>query len=151
VTRVWTKEEAFGTEIPNAPDLLLQLHDYGFVSIKNCRPAIHVGEEVTGTHHPAGILVARGPGMAEGLQCGPLSILDVAPTILYSLELEVPQDFPGRVPSEAYTDGWFDRHPIRYGGASGSHMSLSAAASGDSSDPAENEQLIRRLEDLGYL
>ena len=75
-----------------APDLTLRLSDHGFVSVLNAvQPVLH-RREVVGTHRPEGVFIAGGPGVRSGELLPPMSILDVAPTLLYSLDLPVPGD-----------------------------------------------------------
>ena len=42
-----------------------------------------------------------------------LSILDIAPTVLYSLGLPLPEELQGRVPVEIYQDVYLKDHPVR--------------------------------------
>src|SRR5439155_1757979 len=69
-------------------------------------------------HRPQGILFARGAGL-EGGALGELAIVDVAPTLLYSLDLPVPDDLEGRVVSEAFTREFAASRPVRSCRASG--------------------------------
>ncbi|MGH9896412.1 MAG: alkaline phosphatase family protein, partial [bacterium] len=41
-----------------------------------------------------------------------LSILDIAPVILYTLGLPVPEDFEGRVPDEIFEPAQMRIHPV---------------------------------------
>ena len=49
--------------------------------------------EIAGTHHPDGVFIAYGPGVAPGKTIGRRRIMDVGATLLYSLGLPVPSDF----------------------------------------------------------
>src|SRR5262249_28068289 len=96
VTRVRTREEAYpGAEMHLAPDRLLTLRDAGFGSILNADPPLKRRAEVVGTHRPAGVFVANGPGIRAGISVPPLSILDIAPILLHSLGLPIPEDLEG--------------------------------------------------------
>ena len=61
---------------------------------------------VSGSHRPVGVFGARGPAIRRGLVANELSILDVAPTVLYSLGLPLPEELQGRVPVEIYDDAF---------------------------------------------
>lgn len=50
----------------------------------------------------AGWFAAAGPGLRKGLRPGTLNVLDLAPTVLHSLELPVPGDMDGRLLSEIF-------------------------------------------------
>jgi predicted AlkP superfamily phosphohydrolase/phosphomutase len=115
VTRIQTREEAYpGSLMHLAPDLLLTLEDGGFVSILNADEPLKMRSEITGTHRPNGIFMASGPGIRKGAHTPMLSILDVAPLLLHSMELPIPQDLEGRLPSEIYEASFLLAHPIRF-------------------------------------
>ena len=115
IAEIHKREEIFpGSAMRDAPDLTLVLRDHGFVSIANVRPALEE-RPLAGTHHPDGILIAAGPGIARGRQAGTRSIVDVAPTLLYSLGLPVPGDIEGQVPVEFFTADHLKENPIRVG------------------------------------
>jgi predicted AlkP superfamily phosphohydrolase/phosphomutase len=93
VSRVWTREEVFaGPRMELAPDLTLALRDGGLISILSSDVAVKPRPEPTGTHRPAGVFLASGPGVRQGVSLPQLSILDVAPTVLHALGLAVPGD-----------------------------------------------------------
>jgi predicted AlkP superfamily phosphohydrolase/phosphomutase len=96
VSRIRTREEAYpGTQMHLAPDLLLTLRDGGFVSILNAIAPLKPRSELAGTHRPEGIFIATGPGIQQGVRSSQISILDIAPTVLYSLGLPIPEDLEG--------------------------------------------------------
>ena len=61
-----------------------------------------------GTHHPDGILVAAGPGIARNAERKLVQLIDVPSILLYSLGLPVPEDFEGTVPSQLFTEAHVD-------------------------------------------
>jgi hypothetical protein len=60
-----------------------------------------------------GIFALAGPGVRAGADLGTMSVLDVAPTLAYLLDLPVATDLPGRVVVEAFTPEHLAAHPIR--------------------------------------
>lgn len=60
----------------------------------------------------SGIFAVWGPGVRAGAVLDEVSILDVAPTIAYLLNLPVADDLPGRVVTEAFVPERFDLRPI---------------------------------------
>ena len=132
----------------DAPDLLLVLRDFGFVSIKNKLPVIEPRPEIAGTHHPDGVFLAYGPGISKGKTLGRRKIMDVGATLLYSLGLPVPSDFEGVVPEGMFTAARKVTHPITIGAPT-------TGAAGDDGSAAmaddEKEQIMAQLQMLGYM
>ncbi|MBF0334845.1 MAG: alkaline phosphatase family protein [Alphaproteobacteria bacterium] len=144
---VLLRERAFpGAAMGDCPDLTLVLADYGFVSVRNVAPVVSMRATPTGTHHPDGIFIAAGPGIAPGAS-GRFSILDVPSILMHSLDLPVPRNFEGRVP-----DGLFARE-VTIGPAS-RRMAAGTAAEpqvADEASEAEKLRILEQLKALGYL
>ena len=72
------------------------------------------GDSPSGIHErgPHGFLFARGPNLRAGETFGKGSLLDVAPTALYALELPIASDMDGRLLTEAFTRRYIARHPV---------------------------------------
>jgi predicted AlkP superfamily phosphohydrolase/phosphomutase len=163
VTEIWTREEAFsGPHSDAAPDLTLILRDGGLVSILPAPEALSKRSAVGGAHRPIGVFAARGPRMKTGVTTREMSILDVAPTVMYSLDLGVPCEMQGRVAEELYQPEALDSCPVRRvkaspAGANGSahpatNGSASPAPNGSAAAPLEYEQaVLDRLRELGYI
>jgi hypothetical protein len=158
VTRVLHRDDAYpGVAKEEAPDLLLTLRDGGFVSITKSDRILKPRPQVKGTHRPEGVLFARGPGIRAGERLDDASILDVAPTLLYSLDLPVPDDFEGRVLTAAFAREFVAAHPVRACKASGEpypeHERGPAEAAPEPESLSDGEQnvIIERLKALGYL
>jgi hypothetical protein len=60
-----------------------------------------------------GIFAVSGPGIVPGLDLGTVSLLDVAPTLAYLLELPVADDLPGDVVTAAFAAEHLAAQPIR--------------------------------------
>jgi hypothetical protein len=106
---------------------------------------------VSGSHRPVGIFGARGPAIRRGLVADELSILDIAPTVLYSLGLPIPEELQGRLPVEVYRDAALKENPVRKAAAG-------ARAPGGPEDGAsvrgeleDEETILERLRELGYI
>jgi predicted AlkP superfamily phosphohydrolase/phosphomutase len=151
VTRVWTREEAFpGTQMDLAPDLTLSIRDGGFVSILNSEVVLKPRPEVVGTHRPQGIFMAKGPRMRQGLSLPALSIIDVAPTLLYCLGLPVPSDLEGRVAEQIFESAAIQQHPILVGDPTCVPEAFPQGL--ESREDKEGEaQVLERLKNLGYV
>ena len=149
IKSVWTREEAFaGACCDRAPDLTLQLHDYSFLSVLRADAALKGRRVPYATHHPDGIFLACGPGIAAGARPGPFAIADVAATALHSLGLPVPAEMEGEVAEAAFAPDHLAAHPVRRSDGSG----VAAAGADDAALSGDAEAQIReRLKSLGYL
>lgn len=151
VQNVWRREQIFaGPSMALAPDLTLELTDGGLVSILSGPAPVVPRDEPRGTHRPEGVFVARGRGLRQGVAVDPLSILDVAPLVLYSLGLPLSAEFEGHLPEGAYKPGVLDARPVKVAGeASPQRVRPSAAAA--ALDPEAEAEIMRRLQALGYV
>lgn len=150
ITEIHKREDVFpGPAMEDAPDLLMVLRDHGFVSIKNYEPVVEPRSEPAGTHHPDGIFLAGGKGIAEGIEIERRNIVDVGATILYSLGFPVPGDFEGRVPESAFTSAYLAECPVR----TGPPTEAAAKKKGESEDMSDDEKdkLMEQLQMLGYM
>ncbi len=105
-------------------------------------------------HETHGILVAAGPHVRRGGEVAGASVLDVTPTLLHYLGLEVGKDMDGKVLEGVFEPEFMQRHPIRYvstheKGEVGARAEVLAQASpGDADAQSEIEEGLRTL---GYL
>ena len=149
VVDVLKREEWFpGPHMTEACDLTLVLRDNGFVSIRNLKPNVAKRPEPIGTHHPDGIFMAAGAGIAGSGMVARRKIVDVAPTLLHSLGLAIPSDFEGRVAESFFTAEWLAQHPVLAGDATRRNATAEKA---EEMDKAEKAQIIEQLQMLGYM
>jgi predicted AlkP superfamily phosphohydrolase/phosphomutase len=153
VARVHTRDEAFaGPYKAWAPDLTLELGDGGLISILASDVHYRSRRVASGTHRPVGIFMARGPGMESGVRLSGLSILDVTPLLLHSLDLEVPVELEGRLPTAAFHPAWLRQRPVRTASVTPPAPPAPEAAPAEVLFTKEDEQkLAQRLRDLGYI
>jgi predicted AlkP superfamily phosphohydrolase/phosphomutase len=153
VSRAIRREEVWkGPRFEEAPDLILLPEDdadifYGLSDFGSSR----IWDETyrySGMHRDNGMFVAAGPLVKSGAGHG-ASIIDLAPTILYLLDREIPADMDGRVLEEALSPALLASRPVRRGEAG------SAADSGRGPtreyNAEEEAEVLQRLRDLGYL
>jgi len=119
-------------------DLVMIVSDHGFEA------GISFGS-LTGTHESDlaidGVFFARGADIPKGKPAGPISVLDITPTILAWLDLPVAWDMDGRVARFLEKDtnqfiSTYETKPVER---------LSSEASG------ADETLIEQLRALGYI
>ena len=138
--------------MPLAPDLTLALRDGGLVSILPSDVPLKPRPAPAGTHRPLGVFMMRGPGVRKGPTLRELSILSVAPTLLYSLGLAVPEDLEGRVPLELFEPSLRARRPVQIAPRSSTRLSQASASDVDPLYDQEAEAvMLARLRDLGYV
>jgi predicted AlkP superfamily phosphohydrolase/phosphomutase len=154
IVRVRTREEAYpGQCSDRAPDLLVTLRDGGFVSILNSDHDVRCRDEIVGTHREHGILLASGPGIEPNPGLTDQSIVDLAPTLLRSLDIPPPATYEGEAMAifddsrsgadnaaldsdPAWTDGELAPLTSRHDGAYSRQ---------------EEAQILSQLESLGYI
>lgn len=157
ITRVWTREEIFhGPMMELAPDLTLTLRDDGFFSVLRGDKVHKKRPVVMGTHHPEGVFIGSGPAIRRGAAPAPLELVDVAPTVLYTLGLPIPEDLEGRVVQEIFTPAHLAANAPKMGPrTAATNNSNGARANGSSSGKEELEeddpQIMSRLRALGYV
>ena len=104
---------------------------------------------ISGDHRLHGVFFGKGLGMAEGRELSGATITDLAPTILYPLDIPIPEDMDGRLLTDAFTDAFRRAHEPVYEGPTGDRGDAPPKDGGYS---REEEAAIRaRLRDLGYV
>jgi len=151
ITKIYTREEAFaGDYIDCAPDLTLVLRDSGFISIYPSEVVCRPRSQIMGTHCPQGVFAAVGPAIRKGRTLPPLSIIQVAPTILHTLGIPIPADMEGRVVTEVFDPGFLETHPVVIGGTTLPPERYQGAPV-QTEDAEGQEQIMLRLKSLGYV
>jgi predicted AlkP superfamily phosphohydrolase/phosphomutase len=103
----------------------------------------------SGWHRPEGMLVASGPGLRAGVLLAPGSVVDVAPTVLYSLGLPVGEDFDGDVAEELFTAEYLAAHDVATIPSWEDEVEP-VRRDAPVASPVDNE-ILERLKALGYL
>ncbi len=151
VERVYCREEIYnGPYISRTPDLIVvprgwQYMAFGhadFGSNKLVEPIVGL----SGHHRPDGVVILSGAGVKPGLRLENANIMDLTPTILHAMGLDVPQDLDGRVLSEAFAASAPAARPVEYSEAS---VYKECDASPDLSDQ-EMEEVQEKLRGWGY-
>jgi predicted AlkP superfamily phosphohydrolase/phosphomutase len=152
VTKVTEREKAFpGPAMKNGPDLLVTLSDYSFVSVVRDESIVLQRPKINGTHRPEGIFIGHGPALRHGVRLAARSILDVAPTVLYSLGLPIPANFEGEVVKEGFTPESLAANPVITGIACGAENIAPSDASGSPYSQEEEDTIYAQLRALGYM
>jgi predicted AlkP superfamily phosphohydrolase/phosphomutase len=140
---VWPVHELYGRPIdPSGPTLL-------FAPAEGVRPSATIKERIVdlprddarGCHQRSGILLLAGPGVRTS-ELPTTSIMDVAPTLLWTMGEGVPADADGRPVFEAFEPTFVDARPVT--------ETESAPLSPDGVHE-HSEEVARRLKALGYI
>lgn len=154
VSKVVRREEVYhGEALEFAPDLrLIMAKSSRYAGQYAYSPEVgapHITEfpdRVYGNHAEYGILVVSGPGVRRGLQIKGASIVDVAPTVLASLGMPVPESLDGR-PLVSLFEGVLPGDGVQ-------GEALTVKQSGPPAQQLSRDeelQVLDRLRGLGYL
>jgi len=104
-------------------------------------------EQVTGSHSsaPDGIFIASGSEIRQGIQLKDISLYDIVPTILPLFNLPVSKDMDGQPIEEIFSKYIL---PTKY---IDSYEGLSVLNFGKRGGIEDNENILKRFKDLGYL
>ncbi len=151
VGEIYRAEELYsGPHLDRAPDLTFLPVDMrnkalGTVDFTSNR-FIEWAYGNSGDHRMNGIFLFRGEGVRPRAALQGARLLDVAPTILHYLGEGVPNDFDGRVLTEAFTDEEAARSIRVAEAATGP-----AASAGGELTAEEMEEIRSRLKKVGYI
>lgn len=152
VQGVYRREELYeGPFLEQLPDLVFDLGDGPYLA-SDALTADQVLEPLPagtlqGRHRPTGVFLAAGPGIREGGRIEGARIVDVAPTVLYALDLPIPEDMDGRPLLEIFDRDYQEAHPVRY-------APPQDRDEGDMATPQDRDEaaeMERRLRGLGYV
>jgi predicted AlkP superfamily phosphohydrolase/phosphomutase len=154
---VYRRDEVYsGDHLDLMPDVVFLPRDlkrmpfgeYEFGSHRLIGPA----RSISGTHRMNGILMLWGAGIAPGRKLDGGHIVDVAPTVLALMGLEIPSDMDGQVLDEAFLDGAVP--PIRISNAGDADRRGHDQEPGDREadlSKEEEQEIAERLRGLGYV
>jgi predicted AlkP superfamily phosphohydrolase/phosphomutase len=125
------------------PDLVLE---YANLYSPGRTSARVTSRRLEGNHTPEGILMACGPGITQG-NTGPFDLIDVMPSVLYSLGILIPPDVDGRIMDALFAESVLQDTPPAY-------SDVPATVSREEQceyTEEEAERVRERLRDWGYL
>ncbi len=152
IAEAYLREELYrGDFLKNAPDIIYRFSDNYTGGVELQGPVISpVRKETTdvfsGVHDQEGIFIACGPNIKKGADAGCFSITDVMPTILYDLNLPIPDDLDGRIINEVFTESFKNANRPDHVPAGSK-----AAGQGESLSKEDEESVRDALKGLGYL
>lgn len=117
VDEAYKREELYDGEFfDNTPDIIINLASDYIGGLELEAPVITpVNKEIrsafSGIHSHDGIFIFYGPNVRKGVEIDPVNIVDVFPTILYDLNLFIPDDIDGKIISGAFLDSYKSNLP----------------------------------------
>jgi len=147
-----------GPHAAGAPDVVgVKSHRYHVVTadwqsgnevVVRLGEGLHFVSDQSGQHALDGVLFARGPGIRAGEPVEDARLMDMAPTILYTLGESIPENMDGVVLETLFDPAWLaQRPPAIVADAVGMERS---GPEEDESD-ADREAVRKHLAGLGYL
>ena len=105
--------------------------------------------DFTGIHHPTAFFLADGPAFPRGQPRGELSVIDIAPLVLYLAGQPIPDDLPGQSPDHWLATSYLERFPVTTIPAD--EAPVLPPEEGVEVEGESDEEVKKRLRALGYL
>jgi len=121
VEAVYRREEIYhGDQLEHAPDIVfmprrLEYFGFGEYEFGSNQVIEPMQRGISGTHRMNGIFMAYGAGIRPGAVVANSSLVDLAPTILHMLGVDVPGHVDGRILHEIFTDSFRPASPSKNG------------------------------------
>lgn len=139
-----------GDQLETAPDIVFRAKEYAYLARQHFgqKGWINTSENTpNGFHRQNGIFMAFGDHFKKGYQVEGAQIMDITPTILYSLGFDVPDDMDGKVVLDVFSDEFKKDNPVTFGKAE----AYEAADREEAYSEDEDEDIRARLKGLGYI
>ena len=152
IAHVYRREQLYsGPQVEHLPDLLLEPREFRYVAFGESEFASNriVGASFghSGHHRMNGVFAATGPGVCTGKQLKGTRIIDIAPTVLYTLGCAIPEGLDGQVLKDIFQPERLSSHPPRYMESRG----VDQPGSSDGYSEEEEAAVRQRLRNLGYI
>jgi predicted AlkP superfamily phosphohydrolase/phosphomutase len=164
IPRVYRSAEVYhGEYTSGAPDLILDWWEGATFTMAKSHPKLNgqpavfyptqparAGQDITGIHRRDGVLVAAGSQWAalDSAQTAPADLIDIAPTVLASLGLEVPADMDGRVLTDVVGS---PAVPQRHAIGPPAPPAAAPVEKVQAYSQRDERRIEERLSDLGYM
>jgi len=162
IEKVYKREELYESAyLHKAPDLIIQTRDFAYqvkggpyprktynkvLSKKDSRDFF-----VNGVHRLNGIFIAHGDGVRSNSIPTSLSIMDLFPTVLYWLGLEIPRAIDGRVITGIFHEDYLIRNPAKYGNYDIQRYPEQQKTRKTYETEEESKEIEEALKGLGYI
>ncbi len=153
VLEAYRREELYhGERLETAPDIILVTKDCykGGTGIDELisEVPLDIISRLSGVHRMDGIILAQGPHIRRNALIEGAGIIDVAPTVLYTLGMSIPSDMDGKTLSGLFEDSYTRQTTASYT----DERKVEDVATDEYGYSEEEEESVRlKLEALGYL
>lgn len=152
IKNIYRREELFqDSKLENFPDLILEPADgytfftHTYFSNEPTILPVDINKEFhVGTHHGDGIFLFKGDGVNAGI-CE-ANLLDIAPTILFQMDLAIPSYMDGEVILSVFSEDFKTSRTVKY-----SEIEQKKSKDKITYTEEENQKIKDRLRNLGYL
>ena len=109
IKRIFKREEIYkGSYVKNSPDLVIEMEE-GYIAQEGLeKEPIMTSRQgsayKSADHKINGIFMAKGPNIIKNKEIKNADILDVTPTLLYLLDIQIPEDIDGKILKEIISD-----------------------------------------------
>jgi predicted AlkP superfamily phosphohydrolase/phosphomutase len=153
VLEAYRREEIYhGERLETAPDIILVTQDCykggtGVSELVSEVP-LDVLSKLSGVHRMDGIILAQGPHVRRNERPEGAGIIDVAPTIMYTLGLPIPSDMDGKPLTSFFEESYARQTEASY---TDERQDTDVASDEYGYSEEEEESVRLKLEALGYL
>ncbi len=152
ISEVVKREEIYrGRFIGEAPDLYFLPYTptvgvFGDFEFSSNNLLEEVSDAISAQHRMDGVFVANGPVVKKGVEVDGMTVLDLAPLMLYLMNLPIPEGVDGRLRKDILDEGALAGRPPEY-----AKMKDLYDAGDRARDSTEDESIRDRLKGLGYI
>ncbi len=149
---VQKREEIYkGRFLGEAPDLYFlpyvpTVGVFGDFEFSSNKVIEEVSDAISAQHRMEGIFIASGPDVKKGLEVSGMTVLDLAPLMLYLMNLPIPAGVDGKLREEVLDEGRLKTRPPEY-----ARMQDLYDAGARDRDSTEDDSIRDRLKGLGYI
>ncbi|MDR4509900.1 MAG: alkaline phosphatase family protein [Candidatus Brocadiaceae bacterium] len=130
------------------PDVMYSFKDFLYIQSN----AFHFGQlfstKKEGNHRMEGIFIASGETIKKGSNIRGAEIVDIAPTLLYSMGYPIPGEMDGKALTEIFEEAFLKENPPKFKNMNGGYL---AEVETDVFDDDEQQKIMEDLRGLGYL
>ncbi len=151
---VFRREQIYhGEALDNIPDIIIEPAS-GFSFTGSCKPdqplfcKVRPGSDFhIAKHHMDGIIVVVGPGIQHDNSIS-ADLVDIVPTLSYYMNLPIHQNTDGKIVQQLFTEEFLSKNQLPQ---KTNTDSTTKAGSGNTYSKKDEDQIRRRLEELGYI
>jgi hypothetical protein len=149
---VQKREEIYrGRFLGEAPDLYFlpyvpTVGVFGDFEFSSNKVIEEVSDAISAQHRMEGIFVASGPAVKKGQEVSGMTVMDLAPMMLYLMNLPIPSGVDGKLRKDVLDEGLLEKRPPVY-----ARMQDLYDAGDRDRDSVEDESIRDRLKGLGYI